>query len=211
MTKSSLATVAEAAAGNKTEPTQTNDPATEPTPAAPAVDAAAAPLTAEQVAANHPAAADALRAEGAAAERDRVTSILSATAGLGLESLAVELVSTGASLVDAQGEIIDRMRAGGAAPAPGNKPDGKPDFAGMDAAAAGGVSQPASATGAPGAARVDMSGLDPDSAEFKDAAQANYEASPALRGDYPEFEDYLAFAKNDAKGFVRIQGNRKAA
>ncbi len=134
-------------------------------------------------------------ANGEKAERKRVSAILAAASDTRQGDLAAKLIEDGTEASEATRQILAGVKGDAK----------KPDFAAMEEAAQGtGPTQPASPTGE----HLPEVAADPYDAE---ALTKEWRASEALRGEFKEAGDYVAWSKANAEGRIKILKGREAA
>jgi len=170
--------------GNRVEEMEgkimTDDTTTEPA-AAPALP----DITAGYIAADHPKVAEALRAEGATAERDRILGI-QAAAFPGQDALVAECIADGTSPGDAALKFNAAEKQAGVRVLEGMRADETA------------VNAPPPATPPVEDAPVDSS------APVEDRCKAAWDKSPAVRAEFMgNFDRYLAYVRAEEAGQVR--------
>jgi hypothetical protein len=156
-----------------------------------------ATLNRESLERDHPALVAQLRTEfqaaGAAAERDRIAAVRAQSLP-GHEALVEQLAADGkTSGPEAAAAIVAAERNARTAQAKA--------LAGDAPAAAPHSTAPAAAPKA---------NADDKSVPIAERAQAEWDAKPELRNDFPSFEAYVALRKAEDSGRVRVLGKKAA-
>lgn len=151
-------------------------------------------LTAEQVAADHPAIAAAFRAEGATAERARIQAIEGQIIP-GHEALINTLKFDGKSTAgDAALAVLAAERSGRAAQAAALAKEAPDPLA----------HAPAATVPADAAARAAAAKAERDALPFEERCKAEWDASAELRGEFGTLAGYKAYQKASGAGSVKI-------
>lgn len=135
------------------------------------------------------------RAEGAAAERDRISAIQALDPHGDHRNMVAQLVADGTAPGDAAVQILNAANAARSAAL---------DRLGDASASLGEIGSGANASGTSASPPA-------DGAKTAEDHKAAYAGSPALQSEFPTAEAYAAYMTAQAKGRVRILTNRSAA